>query len=287
MNRRAFCSAAVLALIWLLLAGCNGTPEEAPAPAIPTPAEAAADAPTDGRPLVFVDAGHGGGNSGAEGVSGALEKDLVLAVATQLDKQLSQTGLVRVQLSRSADEELGLVHRPRLANKVAADVFVSLHMNWSENAKATGIETYYLNTATDEAAERLARRENLNAEDQPTDLEAILADLRLAGNVDASRALAQRVHGSLLDGLEEFYGESEVRDRGQRTALFAVLVRAEMPAVLVELCFLSNEEEERRARTHAYQEKVAECLADGIIGFLRDQGRLPPPDPLGDPHADG
>lgn len=284
MIRPACASSAVLTLGWLLLVGCSGTPVESP-PADPTPAAVTTETPTDDRPLVFIDPGHGGDNSGALGPSGAMEKDLVLAVATQLEQQLAHEGLVRVQLSRGDDEELGLVHRPRLANKVAADLFVSLHMNWSENTKATGIETYYLNTATDEAAERLARRENLNVEDHPTDLEAILADLRLAGNVDASRALAQRVHGSLLEGLEEFYGEAEVQDRGQRTALFAVLVRAEMPAVLVELCFLSNASEERRARTHAYQEKVAECLADGIIGFLRDQGRLPPPDPLGEPNA--
>jgi len=155
-------------------------------------------------------------------------------------------------------------------------------MNWAASEDVTGIETYYLDTATDEAAERLAHRENLNAEDLPTDLEAILADLRLEGAVGDSRALATSVHGELLDELQEVYGERHVKDRGIRTALFAVLVRAQMPAVLVELCFLSNPDEERRARTRAYQEQVAQAIAAGVIGFLRDQGELPPPDPMGD-----
>ncbi len=232
------------------------------------------------RPLVFIDPGHGGGDEGAVGPSGVVEKDLVLSVAEHLRRQLTETGLVDAVIAREADQDLDLVRRPRMANAAEADVFVSLHMNWAEDARATGIETYYLDTATDEAAERLAVRENLNAEDLPTDLENILSDLRLTGNVAASRALAERVHRELVGGLEEFYGDGEVRDRGLRTALFAVLVRAEMPAVLVELCFLSNPEEERRARTRAYQEEAAQAIAGGVIGFLRDQGQLPPPDPL-------
>jgi N-acetylmuramoyl-L-alanine amidase len=232
------------------------------------------------RPLVFIDPGHGAEDGGAVGPSGALEKDLVLSVARQLRDSLESGGLVDVALARDSDQELDLVRRPRMANAADADLFVSLHMNWAENPAATGIETYYLDTATDDAAERLAWRENLNTEDMPTDLENILSDLRLTGNVSASRALASRVHQELVDDLEEFYGDGEVRDRGLRTALFAVLVRAEMPAVLVELCFLSNRDEERRARTRAFQEEAAAAIAAGVIGFLRDQGELPPPDPL-------
>lgn len=238
---------------------------------------------TDGRPLVFLDPGHGGEQDGATGVSGAVEKDLVLDVALHVQRVLEEEGQVDVQLTRSADEDVALVRRPRMANAAGADVFVSLHMNWVPSTRVRGVETYYLNTATDEAAERLAYRENLNVEDAPTELEAILADLRLAGNVEASRALADRLHRQLVDDLSEFYGDESQRDRGVRTALFAVLVRAEMPAVLVELCFLSHEDEERRARTRAFQEQSAQAIADGIVGFLRDQGRLPPPDPLADP----
>jgi len=235
------------------------------------------------RPLVFLDPGHGGENDGATGVSGAVEKDLVLEVALHTQQLLEATDQVDVQLSRTGDEDVALVRRPRMANAATADVFVSLHMNWVSSSRVRGVETYYLNTATDEAAERLAYRENLNAEDAPTELEAILSDLRLAGNVEASRALADRIHRQLVDDLTEFYGEEVQRDRGVRTALFAVLVRAEMPAILVELCFLSHEDEERRARTRAFQEQAAQAIADGVVGFLRDQGRLPPPDPLAAP----
>jgi len=188
--------------------------------------------------------------------------------------------LVDVQMSRRSDVDLALVRRPRMANAAAADLFISIHMNWTSTPRAAGIETYYLDTATDEAAERLAHRENLNDEDMPTDLEAIVADLRLAGNVAESRALSRRVHAELLEGLGDFYGDDEGMDRGVRTALFAVLVRAQMPAVLVELCFLSNPEEEQRARTRAFQLEAARAMADGIVGFLRDRGALPPPDPL-------
>jgi len=300
---------ALLALLGVLTAGCGqkGDPEDgrprgaAPTEeADPTAGVAELDHPTDAtddpvgaasrvrpphatektRPLVFIDPGHGGLNGGAEGPSGAQEKTLVLSVSEHLRQALLDTGLVDVQLARETDQDLDLVRRPRMANAAGADVFVSLHMNWAESTQATGVETYYLDTATDEAAERLAWRENLNSEDMPTDLENILSDLRLAGNVEASRALALRVHQELVDGLDEFYGDGEVRDRGLRTALFAVLVRAEMPAVLVEVCFLSNAEEGQRARTRAFQEQAAQAMSDGIIGFLRDQGQLPPPDPL-------
>ena len=253
-------------------------------PAPTPPAEAAPDITTEAstrtRPLVFIDAGHGGEDHGGIGVSGAMEKELVLSVADHLRDALLATDLVDVQMSRESDGDLALVHRPRMANAAQADLFISVHMNWSAASRASGIETYYLDTATDEAAERLAHRENLNAEDMPTELEAIVADLRLAGNVTQSRALSRRVHAELLDGLGEFYGDDEVMDRGVRTALFAVLVRAQMPATLVELCFLSNPEEEQRARTRAFQEEAAQAMADGIVGFLRDQGSLPPPDPL-------
>ncbi len=122
------------------------------------------------RPLVFVDPGHGGEEAGAVGASGSREKDLVLSVARHLEDELVGTGLVDVELSRGVDEEVDLVHRPRRANVLDADVFISLHMNWVDDDRASGVETYYLNTATDEAAERLAHRENLNAGDTPGDL---------------------------------------------------------------------------------------------------------------------
>ena len=269
----------LLAVICTSFASCSRV--EQPESAVHTPA-ATPDSEIGPRPLVFIDPGHGGGETGGIGVSGVTEKDLVLSVARHLRRVLVDSGLVDVQLSRDGDEDVALIRRPRVANAAGAIVFVSLHMNWAATPSVSGIETYYLDAATDEAAERLANRENLNTEDLPTDLEAILADLRLEGAVGDSRALATRIHAELLDKLDEVYGDDDVNDRGIRTALFAVLVRAQMPAVLVELCFLSNEEEERRSRTRAYQEEVAQAIADGVIGYLRDQGEIPPPDPLGE-----
>ena len=271
----------MLAIAVATLAGCGGRDPGSNRQAAEVPASAPVE-PSRARPLVFIDAGHGGEETGGVGVSGAVEKDLVLSVSRHLRDALVESSWVDVQMSRDSDEEIALVRRPRMANAANADLFISLHMNWSTAEGASGIETYYLDAATDEAAERLAHRENLNDEDMPTELEAIVADLRLAGNVAESRALARRVHGELLDGLGEFYGDDEVMDRGVRTALFAVLVRAQMPAVLVELCFLSNSEEEQRARTRAFQQEAAQAMAEGIIGFLRDQGTVAPPDPLGD-----
>ncbi len=286
MTRRRPGPALLLpALVVLLpLSCCGRSTGVSPDPESESPADSITDPSEDReRPLVYLDPGHGGEESGATGGSGALEKDLVLAVALHVRDSLEETGLVDVELTRSTDEDVALVRRPRMANAAGADLFVSLHMNWVSNTRVRGLETYYLNTATDEAAERLARRENLNVEDAPTELEAIVADLRLTGNVEASRALADRLQRQLVDDLAEFYGDDSLNDRGVRTALFAVLVRAEMPAVLIELCFLSHAEEERRARTRAYQEQVALAIADGIIGFLRDRGSLPPPDPLAAP----
>jgi len=281
MSRPGFCRALLAALLIVCgaLVGCSRSGDTPAAEPQPVDTE---EGEQRTKPLVFVDPGHGGAETGGVGVSGVQEKDLVLAVAGHLQRELEATGLVDVQLSRTGDGDVALVRRPRAANAAEAAVFVSLHMNWSSSPSVAGIESYYLDTATDEAAERLAHRENLNVEDMPTDLEAILADLQLEGAVGESRSLATRVHGELIDQLEDVYGEEQVEDRGIRTALFAVLVRAKMPAILIELCFLSNEEEERRARTRAYQEEVAGAIASGVIGFLRDQGELPPPDPLGE-----
>ncbi|HYO71625.1 MAG TPA: N-acetylmuramoyl-L-alanine amidase, partial [Archangium sp.] len=214
---------------------------------------------------VVIDAGHGGHDTGAIGRKGTQEKDVTLAIAQKLARELRDRGL-EVMLTREGDRYLKLEERARMANEMRGDLFISIHCNSAPTSKLRGIETYTLNTSADRYSIRLAARENASSEKGISDLQFILADLATKANTEESTRLATRVQKNLVSHLSSSY--KGVRDLGTKEALFYVLLGTKMPAILVETSFLSHAEEESRLASDKYQEDVAQAIAHGVEDFL-------------------
>jgi N-acetylmuramoyl-L-alanine amidase len=232
---------------------------------------------------VVVDAGHGGGDHGARGPKGLLEKNLVLDVARRLVKRLSAQGL-GVVMTRDADAFVPLEERTRIANDAAADLFVSIHANASSLRGVHGIETFFASLeATDESARALAQRENLAfgataaraGEGDP--LLAILGDLLATEHLADAQEFARMTQRRLATA-------EASRSRGVKQAPFVVLMGVHMPAVLVEVGFLTNSAEEGRLVGERERERIAGGLADAVAAFRRRQdARLGLADAAGGP----
>ncbi len=218
---------------------------------------------------VVVDAGHGGDDEGARGAHGIVEKELVLDVAKRLRARLQETGL-EVVLTRDRDVYVPLEQRTDIANRARGDLFVSIHANAASARAARGIETFFLSLeASDDDARQVAARENaafrdlavpVVAEDDP--LVAILGDLaaaELLQESDAFARLAQR-EVSALNGSPS---------RGVKQAPFVVLMGLEMPAVLVEIGFVTNPGEAHELATESQRDRIAEALARAALEFRR------------------
>jgi N-acetylmuramoyl-L-alanine amidase len=217
------------------------------------------------RPPIVIDPGHGGDETGAVSSSGLMEKDLMLVMARKLADLLQRRGHV-VRLTRTGDENRALTDRTSLANRLDAVVFVSLHANASHVGSVRGAETYYMSldhTATDDAAAATAEIENRpstgGSSRSPLDL--ILWDLAQAEVLNESADLALSIQRQLNSRLG-------LRDRGVKQAPFVVLTGATMPAVLIEVGFLSNGQEAQLLTSPEHQRHVTEAIAVGIEEFL-------------------
>ena len=239
-------------------------PRAAPIGPLGTPAP-----PVRGRGVrtVVVDPGHGGDETGAIGPSGTMEKDLTLAIARELAERLRATLGLQVVLTRDEDIAVALDARSALANQQKADLFLSVHLNATVAGRARGAETYFLSLqATDERAAGLAATENLTGGapaspgSEEFDLQLLLWDLAQSRHLASSQRLATFIQ-------EELNRALELPDRGVKQAPFRVLTGAAMPAVLVELGFLSNAEEEKRLRDPAYRSGLAETLVRAVARF--------------------
>ena len=211
---------------------------------------------------IVIDPGHGGKDPGAIGVGGLMEKDLVLSVAKKLAAKLTAEMGVQVVLTRRDDRFIALEDRTYLANAEDADLFISLHMNASPNPEAHGVETYYLDNTTDEAAMRLAARENASARKNISDLQFILSDMTQNMKLEDSITLAHRLQQSVVAGMSKEIGE--VRDLGVKKALFYVLVGARMPSVLVEMFFVTHRVEGSAMNRESGQDAMVNSLFEGI-----------------------
>lgn len=211
---------------------------------------------------IVVDAGHGGKDPGAVGPSGVYEKTVTLKLAKALAKELTKQIGCEVVLTRSGDVYLPLEERTAIANKVGADLFISLHANANTNRKAYGVETYYLNFSKNDKAAAVAARENGTSLKQVSDLELILFDLMANAKINESSRLATVIQESLVQHNGKKY--SDIRDLGVRQGPFYVLLGATMPSVLVETAFISNPREEKRLMNHAFQESTAVAIAAAI-----------------------
>jgi N-acetylmuramoyl-L-alanine amidase len=224
----------------------------------PTPAERA-----PGVRTIVIDPGHGGSETGAISPSGVLEKDLTLQLARELEAKLAQRLAVRVVLTRYEDANLQHDSRTAIANQNQADLFVSIHLNSSLGSGAYGTETYFLSPqATDSRAARAAAAENLGVgattdADEQQALQLILWDLAQAHHLAESQRFANMIQGELNQTLQ-------LKDRGVKQAPFRVLMGATMPAVLVELGFLSNPDEEKKLQDALYRDQLVDALTRAI-----------------------
>jgi len=259
-------------------AGVPAAPSAAPAPEspfkTPAPVEPPPPAPRGSIPVpsrhagiqtIVVDAGHGGTEAGARGPSGALEKDLTLDVARRLAANLRRKLGVEVVLTRDSDRQVGLDERTAIANHNRADLFLSIHVNASQAAGARGAETYFLSyQATDDEARTLAALENnsagVEAPSGNTNLEMALWDLAQSQYLAESSQLAEIIQRNLNELLR-------IESRGVKQAPFRVLMGATMPAVLVEIGFITNREEEARLKDSAYRDRIAVAIADSVATF--------------------
>lgn len=226
---------------------------------------------------IVLDPGHGGHDPGAVGPTGLYEKDVVLDVAIKTRNIIKERyPHIEVHLTRETDVFIPIAQRASIANKLNADLFVSIHANASPNKKARGIETYLLNWTDDEEALRVAARENAislrKMKEVQNELSLILASLERESKRDESVKVAGYIQNALVANITTEY--PKVINHGVKQAMFYVLVDAKMPSALVELSFISNPEEENLLRTDAYRAKLAHSIADGINLYFAS---LPPP----------
>ena len=212
---------------------------------------------------VFIDAGHGGRDPGANH-NNVLERAISLDVALTLGRLLEANGL-DVVYSRTADKSVSLRDRTAMANAAGADLFVSIHVNANDNASVQGFETYYLDIASNPEAARLATLENADGEHKLGDMQKMLADVMLNARVDESRHLAQDIQR--LAQFRFKRRQFETKDNGIKSAPFLVLLGAQMPAVLVEIGYCTNKDEAARLLLPKYRMTLAEGLAEGILAY--------------------
>jgi len=251
------------------------------ASAAPTPAPKPAPAiPTGGRPLVIaIDAGHGGQDPGAIGPSGNREKDITLAIARELARQVNATPGLRAHLVRDRDVFIPLNNRARMARQAGADMFISIHADAAENRNAKGSSVYVLSLrgASSQRARWLADKENaadliggVRAPSNDSVLTSVLLDLTQSGQMKASEDAGNHI----LSGLKRIGNNHKPHIE---RANFAVLRTSDMPAMLVETAFLSNPEEEKRLVDPKFQGTVARAILDGVHTYFSSQ---PPPGTL-------
>ena len=239
--------------------------EQTPESAIPLPPPRPID--RSAIPLsiktIVIDAGHGG-EPGATAESGLTEKEITLDVALRL-RRLLHNAPFKVLLTRETDRSLPLDKRVAFANENKADVFVSIHVNWMEPHTIRALETYYVGPTDDPHTLRLASRENKDSGYSLADYKKILDKIYVDARRGESRALARNVQSQLFRALKP--DNPELESRGVKTAPFVVLIGTQMPAILVEVACLSNEEEAELLTKEDYRENIAVALAKGIQGY--------------------
>ena len=211
---------------------------------------------------IVIDPGHGGKDPGAVSESGLQEKELVLDISKQLKSLLESSGAYHVFMTRETDVYLPLKDRTAFANQKGADVFISVHINSSENSSARGIETYYLSLASDEEARMTAALENASSGKTIKDLNNIVRYIIRGAKVKESRELARTIQSQLRI-------HTGANDRGIRRAPFMVLIGAQAPSILVELGYMSNKQDESLLRSAEYRDKLVRALAEGVKNYVK------------------
>lgn len=219
---------------------------------------------------IVIDAGHGGKDPGTHAGS-LLEKDIALDIAKRLRDTLTERGF-EVIMTRDKDVFIPLEQRAFIANSSEADLFVSIHVNAARNRRARGLETFYLNLATSADAIEVAARENASTGNvRMADVDNLLKQILNHTWKEESREFATTIQTRMV---ESILGRAKhPHDRGVKTAGFHVLLGAKMPAVLVEVGFVSNREEARQLRSASHRKKIAAAIADGVIRYTETLGQ--------------
>ncbi len=211
---------------------------------------------------IVVDAGHGGWDLGTVGRRGLLEKDLVLEIAQRLGKLLESRLGADVILTRNDDNYIPLDERAGMANQAQADLFVSVHANYSDLPSARGVETYYTNFFSAPSPKDLETR----VEDRSKSaINPVLTPTELHEKIEQSRRLAASVQRSLYGTLSA--ENPGLRDRGVKEASYVVLTETAMPGILAEVSFVSSPTDEQKLRSDGYREQIAEALYKGIARY--------------------
>ena len=217
---------------------------------------------------IVIDAGHGGKDPGAVGYRGTKEKDIALDVAKRLEKKLSKNMNVRIIMTRDEDVFLRLSERTKIANESNGNLFISIHTNAAEDRRASGFETFLIGPNKNEAAVRVAARENAVLElegingKKLTNEDLIQATIAQSAFASKSEQFASMVQ-------KEIKKRVQSRDRGVKQAGFYVLMGASMPNVLVELGFISNPSEEKKLRSPQYRDQLATAIYRAVEQYQK------------------
>jgi N-acetylmuramoyl-L-alanine amidase len=211
---------------------------------------------------VVIDPGHGGKDSGATG-HGLREKDIALKAGKLLKSKIEKSLGIEVILTRDTDKFVTLDRRPKIVRDKEGDLFISIHANANTLSSVEGLETYLLNFSSDPSAQTVAARENASSDKSMSEMNDILELIAKNTKISESRVLAKTIHSAALSSLRTKY---KVRDLGVKEAVFVVLVNVKVPAILMEIGFLSNKSEAARLGEDAY----LELLTDGIVAGLKN-----------------
>jgi N-acetylmuramoyl-L-alanine amidase len=215
-----------------------------------------------GKFRIVLDAGHGGWDLGTVGRQGLLEKDLVLDVTQRLGRLLQARLGVDVMFTRTGDTYLPLDQRADIANQAQADLFVSVHANYSSSAAARGVETYYTNLFSAPGSKEVEKHDDGTfSKLTPVSLSAAALHER----IQDSQRLAANVQRSLYATLAA--SSPDIRNRGIKDSAFAVLTGTTMPAILTEISFVSSPADEHSLQSAAYRQQIAEALFQGIAHY--------------------
>jgi len=220
---------------------------------------------------IVIDPGHGGEDPGAKSKGGLKEKDIVLKIAKKLGEKIKKELDLDVVMTREGDTFIPLEGRTGIAMKERGDIFVSIHANSSRNKKLRGVSTYVLHPASDFEASAVAARENAVSTKALSELQDLLPKILRPDNYRESRKLARCVQDSLVKSIKSIKGAyPNVRDIGVKEGPFFVLMNSGKPAILVEVSFLSNPEEEKRLSDDGYLDSIAEGILKGIEVYLKE-----------------
>ncbi len=215
---------------------------------------------------IVIDPGHGGKDPGASAF-GLKEKDIVLQIAKKLAPILAEQTGAEILLTRDTDVFIPLEERTAIANAHAADLFISLHINAHPSQKVHGLETYYLNLSTNAEAMRVAAFENATSTHQMSDLQDILSDIMKNSKINESSRLAGYVHNSLCAGIKEMQN-GKFRDLGVKQAPFYVLIGAQMPAILIEIAFITNPEDSKNLANQEFLNSIVDDITKGVQYYI-------------------